>query len=204
MDRSIDAGFGMPSHHDTGGREAGNQPDEPARRPGEPGHRPSEDRREPEGAMAGLLRSAKSYVNPWAECWGPCRGTARSTSPDRTPMTDTPIGDPAGTQAPTPQDPPASAQSIAPGTLIRVLPVINNKGLHARASAKFVQTVEGFEADVTVTRGGETVGGRSIMGLMMLAAARGTTITVETRGPQAEAAMAAIEALLASRFGEEC
>lgn len=86
----------------------------------------------------------------------------------------------------------------------RVLPVINNKGLHARASAKFVQTVEAFDAVVTVSRGGETVGGLSIMGLMMLAAARGTEIAVEARGREAVQAMAAIEALLASKFGEEC
>ena len=84
-----------------------------------------------------------------------------------------------------------------------MLPVINNKGLHARASAKFVQTVERFQADVTVSRCGETVGGLSIMGLMMLAAARGTTITVAASGPEAEACIDAIEALLADKFGEE-
>ena len=60
-----------------------------------------------------------------------------------------------------------------------MLEIVNKKGLHARASAKFVQTVEQFDADVRVTRGGETVGGTSIMGLMMLAAGPGTTITVE-------------------------
>ena len=90
------------------------------------------------------------------------------------------------------------------GSLVRVIPVINNKGLHARASARFVQTVEGFDADVRVSRCGETVGGLSIMGLMMLAAARGTTITVETSGAEAQACMEAIEALLADKFGEEC
>ena len=89
------------------------------------------------------------------------------------------------------------------GAIVRVLPITNNKGLHARASAKFVQTVEGFDATVKVSRCGETVGGQSIMGLMMLAAARGTTITVETSGEQAKACMQAIEALLVSKFGEE-
>ena len=68
---------------------------------------------------------------------------------------------------------------------MRVLEIFNKKGLHARASAKFVQTVERFDAEVRVTRGGETVGGTSIMGLMMLAAGPGTTITVEATGPEA-------------------
>ncbi|WP_448954763.1 HPr family phosphocarrier protein [Labrys neptuniae] len=89
------------------------------------------------------------------------------------------------------------------GGIVRILPIINLKGLHARASAKFVQTVEGFDATVKVTRSGETVGGQSIMGLMMLAAARGTTIVVETSGNEAQVCMDALEALLADKFGEE-
>lgn len=88
------------------------------------------------------------------------------------------------------------------GTIIREIPIVNQKGLHARASARFVQTVDKFNAEVTVSRAGETVGGTSIMGLMMLAAAKGSTITVTARGPEAEAAIAAIEALCADRFGE--
>jgi phosphocarrier protein len=95
--------------------------------------------------------------------------------------------------------PPVSGE----GTIVRIMPIINQKGLHARASAKFVQTVEKFNADVSVTRGNETVGGTSIMGLMMLAAAPGTSITVSARGPEAVAVIGALEALLASRFGEE-
>jgi len=87
--------------------------------------------------------------------------------------------------------------------LVRELAIINKKGLHARASAKFVQTVERFDADVTVTRSGETVGGRSIMGLLTLAAAQGTTITVAAKGADAAACLQAIEDLLASRFGED-
>jgi phosphocarrier protein len=87
--------------------------------------------------------------------------------------------------------------------VVRTLEIVNKKGLHARASAKFVQTVERFEASVRVTRGGETVGGTSIMGLMMLAAAPGTTITVEASGNEASAAMDAIEKLVASGFGEQ-
>ncbi|MBS7538781.1 HPr family phosphocarrier protein [Ancylobacter lacus] len=90
-----------------------------------------------------------------------------------------------------------------PAALKRELPILNKRGLHARASAKFVQTVERFDADVRVTRCGETVGGTSIMGLMMLAAAPGTVITVEASGAQAVAALEALEALVAGRFGEE-
>ena len=87
--------------------------------------------------------------------------------------------------------------------VVRVLEIVNKKGLHARASAKFVQTVERFDANVRVTRGNETVGGTSIMGLMMLAAASGTTITVEASGNEASAAMDAIAKLVTSGFGEE-
>ncbi len=90
----------------------------------------------------------------------------------------------------------------AEDAVVRALLICNKKGLHARASAKFVQTVEKFDADVRVTRGHETVGGTSIMGLMMLAAAPGTSITVSATGPQAAAAVDALEALIASRFGE--
>jgi len=89
-----------------------------------------------------------------------------------------------------------------PGAIVRVLRIVNEKGLHARASARFVQTVEKFDADVRVTRGVERVGGTSIMGLLSLCAGCGTEITVEALGPEAAAAMEAIEALLASRFGE--
>jgi phosphocarrier protein HPr len=84
----------------------------------------------------------------------------------------------------------------------RVLQIVNSRGLHARASARFVQTVEKFDAEVTVTRGGETVGGDSIMGLMMLSAGPGTSITVKATGLQANEAVEALDALVASRFGE--
>jgi phosphocarrier protein HPr len=87
--------------------------------------------------------------------------------------------------------------------IVRVLEIVNKKGLHARASAKFCQTVERFDAAVRVTRGGETVGGTSIMGLMMLGAATGTTITVEATGSEATAAVDALEKLVSSGFGEE-
>jgi len=88
-------------------------------------------------------------------------------------------------------------------TASAVLEIVNKKGLHARASAKFVQTAEKFNAAVTVTRAGETVGGTSIMGLMMLAAATGTTIRVEATGSEASAAIAALSSLVESGFGEE-
>lgn len=89
------------------------------------------------------------------------------------------------------------------GAFSRELPIINKRGLHARASAKFVQTVEKFDATVRVSRAGETVGGSSIMGLMMLAAGPGTTVVVETEGAEAEAALEALAALVADKFGEE-
>jgi phosphocarrier protein len=87
--------------------------------------------------------------------------------------------------------------------LTRMLPIINSRGLHARASAKFVKCAEQFQADISVEREGQTVPGTSIMGLMMLAAAQGTTIHVSARGPQAAEALIALEALVADRFGEE-
>jgi phosphocarrier protein len=89
------------------------------------------------------------------------------------------------------------------GAVVRVLTICNKKGLHARASARFVQTVEKFDADVRVMRGGEVVGGTSIMGLMMLAASPGTTITVEATGKEAAEVIAALAALIESRFGEQ-
>lgn len=92
--------------------------------------------------------------------------------------------------------------SVPEGAEARELPIINRRGLHARASAKFVQTVERFNSDVTVTRCGETVGGRSIMGLLTLAAAQGTTITVTAKGEDAKDCLQAIDDLLADKFGE--
>lgn len=87
--------------------------------------------------------------------------------------------------------------------ITRELPIINQRGLHARASAKFVKCAEGFNADINVSRDGHTVPATSIMGLMMLAAAMGTSITVEASGPEAEQAMAALEALVGSKFDED-
>lgn len=81
--------------------------------------------------------------------------------------------------------------------------IVNEKGLHARASAKFVEVVEEFDAGAQVTRDDMTVSGDSIMGLLMLAASHGTTIEVETSGPQAEALGNALTELVANRFGED-
>jgi phosphocarrier protein len=93
--------------------------------------------------------------------------------------------------------------SVPSGAISRELPIINTRGLHARASAKFVQMVERFNAEVWVTKGGETVGGTSIMGLMMLSAGPGTSIVVSATGPEAQAALDAITELVASKFNEE-
>ncbi len=97
----------------------------------------------------------------------------------------------------------APAVEAAPPVLTRELGIVNRKGLHARATAKFVQCVEGFDAEVTVTRCGETVGGQSIMGILTLGAGRGTSILVSACGPQAEAALDALARLVAGRFGED-
>lgn len=82
------------------------------------------------------------------------------------------------------------------------LKIINEKGLHARASAKLVEVVEGFDARAEVSRDGQSASGDSIMGLLMLAASKGTTIDVETTGPDADALAEALKALVADKFGE--
>ncbi|MFA5537979.1 MAG: HPr family phosphocarrier protein [Gemmobacter sp.] len=87
-------------------------------------------------------------------------------------------------------------------TTTRILRIVNEKGLHARASAKFVEQVESFDANAMVTRDGMRVAGDSIMGLLMLGASRGTTIEVETSGPEAGALADALESLVADCFGE--
>jgi phosphocarrier protein HPr len=87
--------------------------------------------------------------------------------------------------------------------IIKDLDIINQRGLHARASAKFVKCAESFDANITVSREGQTVPGTSIMGLMMLAASIGTSVTVEVSGPQAAEAMAALEKLVADKFDED-
>lgn len=88
-------------------------------------------------------------------------------------------------------------------TTARTLRIVNEKGLHARASAKFVEVVEQHDAQAAVTKDGMTVSGDSIMGLLMLAASRGTAIDVATSGADADKLADALEALVANRFGED-
>ena len=83
-----------------------------------------------------------------------------------------------------------------------VLKIVNEKGLHARASAKFVETVEKFDAEATVSKDGISASGDSIMGLLMLAASMGTEIEVETTGTQAQSLAEALTELVADKFGE--
>ena len=87
-------------------------------------------------------------------------------------------------------------------TLSRTLQIVNEKGLHARASAKFVETVEGFDARCTVSKDGLDAAGDSIMGLLMLAASKGSTIEVQIHGDEAAQLAEALERLVADRFGE--
>jgi phosphocarrier protein HPr len=89
------------------------------------------------------------------------------------------------------------------GPISRELKIVNQRGLHARASAKFVQLASSFDADVKVEKDGVSVGGTSIMGLMMLAASPGCCILVSAEGREAVEVMDALEALVADRFGEE-
>ena len=87
--------------------------------------------------------------------------------------------------------------------MLQTLKIINEKGLHARASAKFVETVERFDAGAIVRKGGLAAEGNSIMGLLMLAASQGSSIEVETRGTELEALAQALFVLVSERFGEE-
>ncbi|UXM95683.1 HPr family phosphocarrier protein [Bartonella sp. HY329] len=93
---------------------------------------------------------------------------------------------------------------FAEQALSREIGICNKRGLHARASAKFVKLVGSFSADVRVEKDGMSVGGTSIMGLMMLAASPGCKITVIASGDDANAVLDAIEELVNERFGEEC
>ena len=89
------------------------------------------------------------------------------------------------------------------GEVLRIeVEICNRKGLHARASAKFVKCAETFDAAIRVTRDGQTVGGTSIMGLMMLAAGPGTRLVIEAEGGEAAGALSALEELVKSGFGE--
>lgn len=85
----------------------------------------------------------------------------------------------------------------------RTAEIVNQRGLHARAAAKFAALAGEFEAEISVSKGGQTVSGRSIMGLMMLAAGIGSEVTLSAKGPDAEAALDAICKLIADRFQED-
>ena len=100
-----------------------------------------------------------------------------------------------------PDSAPPSADP--PGTITRVVKIVNSKGLHARPSAKFVQLVEKYDAKVTVSYNGETVNGDSLMGLVTFAAATGSQLTLKATGVQAKDVLDAIAAFVASKFGEE-
>ena len=93
-------------------------------------------------------------------------------------------------------------QNVQGSAITRDVEIINKKGLHARATAKFVQCADGFNADITVTRSGETVGGTSIMGILTLGAGIGSIITLTASGPQADLAIQALNDLINGRFGE--
>ncbi|MDN5928266.1 MAG: HPr family phosphocarrier protein [Hyphomicrobiales bacterium] len=95
------------------------------------------------------------------------------------------------------------AGNLEDGALTREFAIVNQRGLHARASAKFVQVVGAYDAEVTVEKDGNKVGGTSIMGLMMLAASPGCCIRVTATGRDAGAVMDALAELIESRFGEE-
>ena len=97
----------------------------------------------------------------------------------------------------------AAAGGAPAGPVVRDLPIVNKRGLHARASARFVQTAEKFESDITVQKELTVVAGTSIMDLMMLAAGIGSVIRVTAEGADAAAAVAALEALVADKFGED-
>jgi phosphocarrier protein len=87
--------------------------------------------------------------------------------------------------------------------VVRTVEIVNERGLHARASAKFVKVAGGFDAEVRVSKDGQTVDARSIMGLMMLAAGIGSFIDIEAEGAEAHAAVEALASLVTARFDEE-
>ena len=106
-------------------------------------------------------------------------------------------------------DGPASGPAFAPGagplpgTVRRIATICNQRGLHARASARFVKTAAQFDADIRVRKNGTEVSGRSIMGLMMLAAAPGTVVELSASGPQAAEAVSALADLIECKFNED-
>jgi phosphocarrier protein HPr len=92
---------------------------------------------------------------------------------------------------------------VAQGDFFRELTIVNKKGLHARATAKFVQCAEKFDAYIQVSRCGDVVGGTSIMGILTLGAGIGSTIRIAASGPEAQQAIDALTDLIANKFGED-
>ena len=92
--------------------------------------------------------------------------------------------------------------TASPVSVSRTVTIVNERGLHARAAAKFVKLIEGFDATITVERAGMSVDGRSIMGLMMFGAGPGTDLNLSATGPEAEAAVTALCDLIARGFDE--
>ena len=99
--------------------------------------------------------------------------------------------------------PARSEPKVTKGAAVRTVEIVNKRGLHARASAKFVKTASGFDAEVRVSKDGQTVDARSIMGLMMLAAGPGCCIDIEAEGADADAAVTALEQLVRAKFDED-
>ena len=93
--------------------------------------------------------------------------------------------------------------AMATGAVTRLVTICNERGLHARAAAKFVKLADAFDAEIVVRKGDMTVSGRSIMGLMMLAAGPGCEIELRATGPQAEGVLAAMAELIARKFDED-
>ena len=96
-----------------------------------------------------------------------------------------------------------SEPKLSEGVATRTVQIVNKRGLHARASAKFVKTASGYDAEVRVSKDGQTVDARSIMGLMMLAAGPGSSIEIEAEGAEAQAAVDALEQLVSAKFDED-
>ena len=99
--------------------------------------------------------------------------------------------------------PAKSEPKLSEGVANRTVQIVNKRGLHARASAKFVKTASGYDAEVRVSKDGQTVDARSIMGLMMLAAGPGSSIEIEAEGAEAQAAVDALEQLVSAKFDED-
>lgn len=130
------------------------------------------------------------------------RSRARSCRANKLPLRS--AGTPQGCR-PQPKQKDVNVPELKNSTRPEAIVIIRNiKGLHARASAKFVKCAESYNADVTVTREGQAVGGTSIMGLMMLAAGPGSELHLAASGPQAPEALQALVALVEAGFDEDC